>query len=131
MLLIINSASHTEAIASGTVTPPNQPRVFSIDGINELSIVNVGHQVLIKGTFHNSANYSQPFIDLYLVESENGTVTAIGIVGGKIDVGQTLKFHVSWLPEQAGKYTIRQFDLSSLDDPSILATPSQTSIQVI
>lgn len=131
LVLSISLVSDIQHANANAIVPTNHPLTLDMDG-NLADRIEVGHVVIIRGTFHNYMNYSQPFTTLFDVLSrDDENYHAYGFVGGQVDPDKTAEVFVSWIPERMGSYQVRQFDFSNLQNLGIIAIPSTVDITVV
>jgi len=90
----------------------------------------VGQQLQIVSEIQNKQSYEQPFVYLVQVKDSAGTVVWLSWFKGSLAINQKLGVSQSWLPFEAGTYTVETFVWKSLENSSPLA-PSLASVYEI
>jgi len=115
--------------ASTKSTTPSKTITQDITG-RTITEVKAGQQVLLGATVHNNEDTQRNFVAIIQVEDADGIVVSIGAVGGIVPVNGDSPVAVSFTPDASGNYTVKVFVLSSFATPTILATPSSTTVNV-
>lgn len=89
-----------------------------------------GQQLQVVSEIQNKQSYEQPFVYLVQVKDSTGTVIWLSWFKGSLAINQKLDVSQSWLPFEAGTYTIETFVWKSLENSSPLA-PSLASVYEI
>lgn len=94
-----------------------------IDGASAVFTAKVGE--LKKITFKLAINVEmqQPFAYMIQIKNPSDIVEQISWVQGVFDVGQEFRPQQSWIPEEAGEYTVEIFVWTSIDTTGPLTTP--------
>jgi len=118
--------------ASAALTSEMPPTIFDFEN-NKLTLAEVGHIVIIKGSIQNTENFSIPFLTIFEVRNATDSSTlAIGIIGGEAAPSSTSNVFVSWTPDRTGTFQIRQFILNSnLGMSGVMPAVSETEIIVV
>lgn len=90
----------------------------------------VGQQLQVVSEIQNKQSYEQPFVYLVQVKDSAGTVVWLSWFKGSLAINQKLGVSQSWLPFEAGTYTVETFVWKSLENSSPLA-PSLASVYEI
>ncbi|MDH3385247.1 MAG: hypothetical protein OEL77_04450, partial [Nitrosopumilus sp.] len=120
----------------GTVVPPlerapaSNCRVVDAFG-NTLSSVSVDQQVQITCDVSNGQDREQPFAYLIQIQDGNGVTVSLAWITGSLSPGQSFSPALSWIPENAGNFDVTAFVWESVDNPTALSPPVDTSITVI
>jgi hypothetical protein len=120
----------------GTVVPPlerapaSNCRVVDAFG-NTLSSVSVDQQVQITCDVSNGQDREQPFAYLIQIQDANGVTVSLAWITGSLSPGQSFSPALSWIPENAGNFDVTAFVWESVDNPTALSPPVDTSITVI
>ena len=91
---------------------------------------HAGQQLQVVSEIQNKQSYEQPFVYLVQVKDSAGTVIWLSWFKGSLAINQKLDVSQSWLPSDAGTYTIETFVWKSLENSSPLA-PSLASVYEI
>jgi len=119
----------------GTVVPPLERapatncRVVDAFG-NTLSSVSVDQQVQITCDVSNGQDREQPFAYLIQIQDANGVTVSLAWITGSLSPGQSFSPALSWIPENSGTFDVTAFVWESVDNPTALSPPQDTSITV-
>jgi len=119
----------------GTVVPPlerapaSNCRVVDAFG-NTLSSVSVDQQVQITCDVSNGQDREQPFAYLIQIQDANGVTVSLAWITGSLSPGQSFSPALSWIPENSGTFDVTAFVWESVDNPTALSPPQDTSITV-
>ena len=119
----------------GTVVPPLERapatncRVVDAFG-NTLSSVSVDQQVQITCDVSNGQDREQPFAYLIQIQDANGVTVSLAWITGSLSPGQSFSPALSWIPEETGTFDVTAFVWESVDNPTALSPPQDTSITV-
>lgn len=119
----------------GTLVPPlerapaSNLRVVDSFG-NSLDTVSVDQQVQITADLMNGQDKNQVFAYLVQVQDANGVVVSLAWITGSLTPSQSFSPAESWTPTMAGTYTATAFVWESLDNPTALSPPIETTITV-
>lgn len=109
-----------EVGVSGKVTPG---RFMLVDQSGkQLEEVFVGQQVLIQADVRNNLQDKQPFAYLVLITDADGFTVSLSWITGTLPSGETLSAAQSWIPDNAGRYTVKVFVWESVANPNPLTT---------
>ncbi len=120
----------------GTVVPPLERapatncRVVDAFG-NTLSSVSVDQQVQITCDVSNGQDREQPFAYLIQIQDANGVTVSLAWITGSLSPGQSFSPALSWIPENDGTFDVTAFVWESVDNPTALSPPVDTSITVV
>lgn len=89
-----------------------------------------GQQLQVVSEIQNKQSYEQPFVYLVQVKDSAGTVIWLSWFKGSLAINQKLDVSQSWLPFEAGTYTVETFVWKSIENSSPLA-PSLASVYEI
>ena len=119
----------------GTIVPPlerapaSNCRVVDAFG-NTLSSVAVDQQVQITCDVANGQDREQPFAYLIQIQDANGVTVSLAWITGSLSPGQSFSPALSWIPENSGTFDVTAFVWESVDNPTALSPPQDTSITV-
>jgi len=119
----------------GTIVPPlerapaSNLRVVDAFG-NSLSKVSVDQQVQITADLANGQDREQAFAYLVQIQDSNGVTVSLAWITGSLSPGQSFSPALSWIPQSAGTYTATAFVWESVDNPTALSPPVETTITV-
>ncbi len=119
----------------GTVVPPLErapaanARVVDAFG-NTLDTVSVDQQVQITADLANGQDREQAFAYLVQIQDANGVTVSLAWITGSLSPGQSFSPALSWIPSQSGTYTATVFVWESVDNPTALSPPVETTINV-
>ena len=65
----------------------------------------------------NTQDFGQNFVYLMQITNEEGIVVSLSWIQGTFDANQSLELSQSWLPTEAGEYTVETFVWKSLQKP--------------
>lgn len=131
----IDDLDITATTLIGTVVPPlerapaSNLRVVDSFG-NSLDTVSVDQQVQITADLMNGQDRNQVFAYLVQVQDANGVVVSLAWITGSLTPSQSFSPAESWTPTMAGTYTATAFVWESLDNPTALSPPIETTITV-
>jgi hypothetical protein len=86
-----------------------------------LTDIGVGSQALIQSTITNSQTKKQSFAYIVQIKDGNGVTVSLSWVTGELPAKDTLSAAQSWIPDDAGNYTIEVFVWESIDRPAALS----------
>ena len=114
---------------SGKVTPG---RFMLVDQSGkQLEEIFVGQQVLVQADVRNNLQQKQPFAYLVLINDADGFTISLSWITGTLPAGETLSAAQSWIPDNAGRYTVKVFVWESVSNPNPLtAKVPETSVTV-
>jgi len=114
---------------SGKVTPG---RFMLVDQSSKpLEEIFVGQQVLIQADVRNNLQVKQPFAYLVLINDADGFTVSLSWITGTLPASETLSAAQSWIPDNAGRYTVKVFVWESVSNPNPLTTKvPETSVTV-
>jgi len=97
----------------------------------QLEEVFVGQQVLVQADVRNNLQEKQPFAYLVLITDTDGFTVSLSWITGTLPVGETLSAAQSWIPDNAGRYTVKVFVWESVANPNPLtAKVPETTVTV-
>jgi len=110
-------------IYEDTVIPPADLRIKDTEG-NILTSAPKGELVMISTDIRNDLNRSQSYVVVLEARDEEGATRFLGFAFRTLGIGEQTEVGISWIPHEAGKYQLRTFTLTSLEDPSVLSPVS-------
>ena len=119
----------------GTVVPPLErapaANLRTVDAFgNSLDAVSVDQQVQISADLANGQDREQSFAYLVQIQDGNGVTVSLAWITGSLSAGQSFSPALSWIPTQAGTYTVTAFVWESVDNPTALSPPVSTTVSV-
>lgn len=113
----------------GKVTPG---RFMLVDQSGKpMQEVGVGQQVLVQADVRNNLQEKQPFAYLVLITDADGFTVSLSWITGTLPIGETLSAAQSWIPENAGNFTVKVFVWKSIVEPEPLSPKAlETSVRV-
>jgi len=109
--------------------PSSNLRVVDTFG-NSLDEVLVDQQVQIHSDVANGYDRDQAFAYFIQIQDGNGVTVSLSWITGSLSSGQSFSPSLSWLPTEAGSYTVTAFQWESIDNRIALGPPVSTSITV-
>lgn len=144
LVIIAGSLAHYHYLAqasSGGSNSTDQPFltpattdlvVKDADSGAPLSQANVGRTVVLSATVANNNITAIQFTSIFEIRDEDGVTIYLRWKNGTLDAGDyTTNVDLFWRPEQAGKYELRTFLLSSFENPMILSSISGAEFTII
>jgi hypothetical protein len=131
-IMIKGLAPHPRNIALvyGTdLVSPTPVSVLDIDGQPALN-VTVGDQVVLSSNITNIGGWDQNFTSLIEIRNSTGVTQFLQPVNGTLGPDAETNVAVSWVPENAGKYTLRIFVINDPMNPEVLSIVRETVIVV-
>ena len=119
----------------GTVVPPlsrapiGNLRVVDAFG-GSLSTADVDQQVQISADLANGQDREQAFAYLVQIQDDVGVTVSLAWLEGSLTSGQSFSPSLSWIPIDAGTYTVTAFVWESLDNPTALSPQATLTITV-
>jgi hypothetical protein len=115
--------------STGKVTPG---RFMLVDQSGkQLEEIFVGQQVLVQADVRNNLEQKQPFAYLVLINDGDGFTVSLSWITGTLPSGETLSAAQSWIPDNAGRYTVRVFVWEDVASPNPLTTKvPETTVDV-
>ncbi len=115
--------------STGKVTPG---RFMLVDQSGkQLEEVFVGQQVLVQADVRNNLEQKQPFAYLVLINDGDGFTVSLSWITGTLPSGETLSAAQSWIPDNAGRYTVKVFVWEDVAKPNPLTTKvPETTVEV-
>lgn len=107
--------------------PPSEPEIVDSFG-NPVTDVRLGQVMIIQDTLENLKDTSQKFAYIVLIKDYDGITVSLSWMTGELPPATTLKAGQSWIPEEAGEYTVDIFLWESIDNPVVLAAPKTVEI---
>ncbi len=107
-----------------------QPRIVDSTG-QELSGLHTGQQILIESTLTNNGPSEQRLTYVLQVLNKDGQSEYFAGLSASMLPHQSFTFAQSWIPEEAGKYTVQTFVLNSFLLPTPVTKIIQTPITVL
>ena len=114
---------------TSTTTTPSKAAPTTIEG-KSISEVKAGMQIVLLSTIQNNEDTPRDFVALITTADSDGAVVSIKIVSGQLPAKGESKVGGDFTPDSAGTYKVKVFVLSDLASPIILATPSETTLNV-
>jgi len=119
----------------GTVVPPLErapaANLRTVDAFgNSLDTVSVDQQVQISADLANGQNKEQTFAYLVQIQDGDGVTVSLAWITGSLSADQSFSPALSWIPVDAGTYTVTAFVWESVDNPTALSPPVTTSVTV-
>ena len=113
---------------SGKVTPG---RFMIVDSTGEQQEeIFVGQQVLVQADVRNNLMEKQPFAYIVLITDVDKITVSISWITGTLPDGETLAAAQSWVPDTAGKFTVKAFVWKSVNEAEALGKVLETTITV-
>lgn len=109
-----------------TLTPP---QTVGYDG-KELNSINVGEPVGFSSVLTNHAKSEQKFTYLVQILNKDGGTDYLEGLSASLLPNQSFTASQSWIPREAGKYTVQVFVWESLSSPIPLTQVIKTQITV-
>ena len=125
-VLAFSLTSYAEA--RGGSVPPSL-WIVDLSG-NAVDTISAGQQVQIASNLANPQDRAQAFAYFVQVQDSDGAVVALTGLSGALEAGQEIRPSVSWMPTEAGAYTVTSFVWESVDNPTPLLYPLETYIVV-
>ena len=97
---------------------------------NSLDTVSVDQQVQVTADLTNGQDKDQMFAYLMQIQDESGVTVALDWISGTLSPSQSFSAAKSWIPTEAGTYTATVFVWESVDTPTALSPPLETTITV-
>ena len=97
---------------------------------NSLDTVSVDQQVQVTADLTNGQEKDQMFAYLMQIQDESGVTVALDWISGTLSPSQSFTAAKSWIPTEAGTYTATVFVWESVDTPTALSPPLETTITV-
>ena len=97
---------------------------------NTLSSVFVDKQVQITCDVANGQDREKPLAYLIQIQDVNGVTVSLAWITGSLSPGQSFSPALSWIPENSGTFDVTAFVWESVDNPTALSPPVDTSITV-
>lgn len=82
-----------------------------------LNEIFTGQQVLLQADVRNNLDERQPFAYLVLIKDANGITVSLSWITGTLPPSETLSAAQSWVPEEAGRFTVEVFLWESVATP--------------
>ena len=119
----------------GTIVPPLERAPASNlrlvnSSNNSVDMVSVNEQVQVQADLVNGQDRDQAFAYLVQIQDEGGVTVALDWISGTLTPNQSLSPAKSWLPTDAGSYTVTVFVWESVDSPTALSPPLSTAVTV-
>ena len=101
------------------------------DGYNNaVDTPSIGSLVLLSTNITNNNAVVQPFVIIIEIRDGNGITISLQILKGILNSHGNTEVGVSWIPELKGKYEIRSFAITSMENPDILSAVVRRSVNV-
>ncbi len=92
--------------------------------------VFVGQQVLVQADIRNNLVEKVPFSYFVLIADADGFTVSLSWITGTLPEGETLGAAQSWVPDNAGTFTVQIFVWKSVTEPEILGRSLETTVTV-
>lgn len=109
-----------------TLTPP---QTVGYDG-KALNSINIGEPVGFSSVLTNHAKSEQKFTYLVQILNKDGGTDYLEGLSASLLPNQSFTASQSWIPQEAGKYTVQVFVWESLASPMPLTQVIKTQITV-
>ena len=86
----------------------------------------VNEKIEITMDFTNDSNVQQSFALIVQIKDSNNTTISLSHVTGMLGAGQTLDQVLSYMPNEAGSYTVEKFLWNNFADPTALTDSKET-----
>lgn len=96
-----------------------------------VSSIYADQQVQIVANMTNQYQTKQPFSFIMQILDERGTVQYLSWINGTLNPKQSLRPAISWTPQDHGHYDIGVFVWESIQNPTALSPPLNTSVEVL
>jgi hypothetical protein len=125
----------TSTTLIGTVVPPLErapaANLRTVDAFgNSLDAVSVDQQVQLTADLSNGQDKDQAFAYLVQVQDGNGVTVSLAWITGSLSSGQSFSPALSWIPTEAGTYSVTAFVWESVDNPTALSPSVSTTVNV-
>lgn len=107
----------------------SEPEIVDQFG-NPITNAQLGQVLITQDNVVNSQNTNQKFAYIVLIKDKDGITMSLSWLTGELLPSSSFKAGQSWIPEQAGEYTIEIFLWQSIDNPVALAPPKTVKITV-
>jgi hypothetical protein len=125
----------TSTTLIGTVVPPLErapaANLRTVDAFgNSLDAVSVDQQVQLTADLSNGQDKEQAFAYLVQVQNSDGVTVSLAWITGSLTGGQSFSPALSWIPTEAGTYSVTAFVWESIDNPTALSPSVSTTVNV-
>jgi len=93
--------------------------------------IQVDNQVMIVADLSNGQDRDQKFAYIVQIHNENDIVVSLSWLTGNLSPYQTFSPAQSWIPTQAGTYTVQIFVWESVNSPTPLSRPLLLTVNVV
>ncbi|MDH3277847.1 MAG: hypothetical protein OEL77_01700 [Nitrosopumilus sp.] len=124
---IISSAKITSSIPSLKKITNSQITLTDSSG-NLLDSFQENNMIQIVGSIKNEQIFDQKFIYLVQIKDNYNSVVSLSWMSGELSGGQNLDISQSWVPENAGTFSIESFVWNSLEEQIALSQPKSYSV---
>ena len=119
----------------GTVVPPLERapigNLRTVDAFgNSLGAVSVDQQVQVSADLVNGQDREQSFAYLVQIQDGSGVTVSLAWITGSLVNGQSFSPALSWIPTEAGTFTVTAFVWESVDNPTALSPPATITVSV-
>jgi len=83
----------------------------------KLDEIFIGQQVLFQADVRNILDEKQPFAFLVLIKDADGITISLSWISGILPASETLAAAQSWVPDEAGSFTVEVFLWESVSTP--------------
>ena len=104
--------------------------VFLADSFGIPTKATINKQIQVVGMINNNQNYDQSFVYIIQVRDQNRIIVSLSWIQGELTSNQSLELSQSWIPTEAGNYTLETFVWHSLKDQTPLSPNSSLSFLV-
>jgi hypothetical protein len=104
--------------------------VFLADSFGIPTKATINKQIQVVGMINNNQNYDQSFVYIIQVRDQNRIIVSLSWIQGELTSNQSLELSQSWVPTEAGNYTLETFVWHSLKDQTPLSPNSSLSFLV-
>ncbi len=108
---------------------PSGPQIVDQSG-NPVADVHLGQVIAIQDNVVNNKDTSQKFAYIVLIKDRDGITVSLSWITGEVPPSNTFKAAQSWIPEEAGEFSISTFLWESIDNPVALAPEKTVTITV-
>jgi len=111
------------------IRPATGPEIVDQLG-NALASIQLGQVAIIQDNVMNKQNTNQKFAYIVLIKDNDGITVSLSWITGELQPSVTFKASQSWVPEQAGEYTVEVFVWESIENPVPLAPSKSVPVTV-
>lgn len=131
-------ASYAEKLATASLTfdvkaegkvAPGRFMLVDSQG-KKIEEIFVGQQVLVQADVRNNLMEKQPFAYIVLITDADKITVALSWITGTLPEGETLSAAQSWVPDTAGRFTVKAFVWKDVSNAEVLGKVLETSVTV-